>query len=63
MIKQFRHAIVEEKQTIYSWSLKPDSFVVTEPFPLDINLFNEESQWVVSLLSDFLGLDTAKFVP
>ena len=34
-----------------------------QPFPLDINLFNEESQLVISMLSQFLGLDPDRFLP
>ena len=63
LIEQFRHAIVEEKQIFYSKIIKPYIYVANEPFPLDIILFNEESQWVISFLSQFLGLDNDKFVP
>ena len=37
--------------------------IADEPFPFDINMFNEESQIVISLLSQFLWMDTYKFVP
>ena len=63
MIDHLRHVTVEEKKIFYSKSINPDIYVANEPFPVDINMFNEESQWVISLLSLFLGLDTDKFVP
>ena len=62
LIEQFRHAVVEEKQVVYSKILKPDVFVAYEPFPFDINLFNEESQLFLSPLSHFLGLGSDRFV-
>ena len=40
LIEQFIHLTIEEKQFFYSKSFNPDTFVVTEPFSLDINLFN-----------------------
>ena len=49
---------MEEKQVFYPKILKPNVFVTYEPFPFDINMFNEESQLVISLLTQFLGLDT-----
>ena len=48
LIEQFRHAVVEEKQVFYSKILKLDVSVADEPFPFDINMFNEESQLVIS---------------
>ena len=48
--------MTEEKQIFYSKNLIPKIYVETEPFPFDIDLFNEESQWVISRLSHFLGL-------
>ena len=62
LIEHFRHATVEENKIFYSKSLKPYISIANEPFPLDIILFNEESQWVISLLSQFLGLDNDKFL-
>ena len=57
-----RHDTVEEKKIFYSKILKSGIFVATETFPLDINPFNEESKWLISLLSQFLRLDTDKFL-
>ena len=34
----------------------------TQSFPLDINLFNEETKLFISLISQFLGLDTDRYV-
>ena len=36
--------------------------IADQPFPLDVSPFNEESQLVISMLSQFLGLDTDIFV-
>ena len=33
-----------------------------QAFPVDTNLFNEETKLVISLMSQFLGLDTDKYV-
>ena len=38
--------------------LKPYVSIENIPFPLDIDLFNEESQCVLSLLCQFSGLDS-----
>ena len=43
VIELYRHATIEEKQAFMSESLKLDISVENEPFPLDIDLFNEES--------------------
>ena len=37
--------------------------LTNQTFPLDITVFNEESQLVISMLSQFLGLYADKFVP
>ena len=52
-----------KKNKFLTQSLKPDVCVADEPFPSDINMFNEESQLVISLLSQFLGLDIDRFIP
>ena len=33
-----------------------------QDFPVDTNLFNKESKLVISLMSQFLGLDTDRYV-
>ena len=52
-----------KKNKFLTQSLKLDVYFVDEPFTFDINMFNEESQLVISLLSQFLGLDIDRFVP
>ena len=47
----------------FSKCFRTDVSLSNETFPLDINLFNEESKLVISMLSQFLGLDTNIFVP
>ena len=44
------HAATKEKQAFLSKSLKPKVSIENEPFPLDIDMFKEEYQWVLSLL-------------
>ena len=51
LIEQFKHVVAEEKQIFFSKSLKPEISIEIEPFSLDIDLCNEESRWVISLLS------------
>ena len=51
-----------KKNKFLTQSLKLDVYVADEPF-FDINMFNEESQLVISLLSQFLGLDIDRFIP
>ena len=58
----YRHATVEIKQYLLVKILKLDVLVENVPFPLDIDLFNEESLCVLSLLCQFLGLDSDRFV-
>ena len=53
----------EQIQVFYSKRFKPDTSIENEYFPLDIKMFNEEYQWVISLSNQFLWLDTNKFVP
>ena len=43
-------------------SIKPEISIENDHFPLDIDMFNEESQCVISLLSQFLGLNSDRFV-
>ena len=47
----------------FSKCFKTDVSTTGLPFPLDIILFNEESHMVISMLIQFLGLDTYRFVP
>ena len=63
VIELYIHAIVEVKQTFLLKNLKYDVSVSNIPFPLDIDMINEESQCVLSLLCHFLGLDSERFMP
>ena len=42
VIELYMHATAEEKQAFLIKILKPEIYVENEPFPLDIDLFNEE---------------------
>ena len=48
VIKQYRHVAAKEKHAFLSKSLKPKNSIENEHFPLDINMFNEKSHWVLS---------------
>ena len=50
VIELYIHVAVEEKQAFLSKRIKPKISIENVPFPLDIDLFNEESPWVLSLL-------------
>ena len=63
LIELYMHAIVEVKQTFLLKNLKSDVSVSNIPFPLDIDMINEESQCVLSLVCHFLGLDSERFMP
>ena len=61
LIQQFRHASIEEKQPFFFKWFRTNVSLTNQLFPLDISLFNEESQLVISMLSQFLGLDADRF--
>ena len=63
VIELYKHSFAKVKQVFLLKILKPNASIENQRFPLDIDLFNEESQWVLSLLCQFLGLDCDKFVP
>ena len=62
LIQQFWLIAIEDKQIVLSKCFKIDVFPANQPFPLDISLFNEESQLVISMLSQFLDLDAHRFI-
>ena len=43
-------------------SSKPDGEILSLSFPIDLDLFNEEAQSCVTLASQFVGLDTNRYV-
>ena len=51
-----------EKHAFLKTYFKPYILFQNHPFPVDYNLLNEETQYVITLISQFLGLDTDKYV-
>ena len=63
IIHYFRESTDESKQTLLKTCSKPDGGPIDLSYPIDLSQFNEETQWCVSLASQFLGLDTDAYVP
>ena len=61
-VQYFRESTVEKKQYFFKICFKPDVQLYNQPFPVDANLFNEETQCVITPMSQFVGLDTYKYV-
>ena len=62
IVQCFREYFVEKKQDFFKKWFKPDVNLLYQPFPIDSNLFNEETQCTITLLSQFLGLETDKYI-
>ena len=62
IIQCFREYLLENKKYFFNKCFKPDINILDQPFPIDSILFNEETQCIVTLLSQFLGLDTDKYI-
>ena len=52
----FRESIVESREAFPKSCSKPDDELVSLSYPIDLSLFNEETQWCIKLTSQFLGL-------
>ena len=53
---------MEKKEAFFKSYLKPDAQLKNYPYPIDAEEFNEETQCIMTLLSQFLGMDTDKYV-
>ena len=62
IIHYFREYTDESKEAFLKNYSKPDSGPIDLSFPIDLSRFNEETQWCISLASQFLGLDTDAYV-
>ena len=60
LIQFFRESRVERNETFLKTCSKPKSQLLNDPFPIDYDMFNEENQSLLTLASQFLGLDTNK---
>ena len=63
LIQFFRHATIKQKHPFFLKSYRSDISLDNQPFPLDVNLFNDETQIIVSMMSQFLGLDIDGYIP
>ena len=61
IVQYFRESIIEKKHDFFKSCFKPNVELQIQPFPIDANLFDEETQCVITLMSQFLGLDTDKY--
>ena len=62
LVQFFREYSVEKKENFLKSCSKFDSQVLSNHFPIDYNMFNEETQSLLTLASQFLGLDTNKYI-
>ena len=62
MVQSFYEATIEHKQYIFTTFFKPDVSLQDKALPIDTNFLNEETKLVISLMSQFLGLDTDRYV-
>ena len=63
IVRCFRESIGESKETFLKAYYKPNGEPVDLYYPIDLIQFNKETQWCISLASQFLGLDTHAYVP
>ena len=48
---------MENKEAFFKSCFKLDNHIKIYPFPVDANNFNEETHCVITLMSQFLGLE------
>ena len=53
---------METKEVFFKSCFKPNTHLKKYPFPIDANEFNEETQCVITLMSQFLGMEKYKYV-
>ena len=62
IIQFFHESTIEIKEAFMNSCSKPDGKILSLSYPIDLDLFNEESQSYVTMASHFLGLDTNGYV-
>ena len=62
LVQIFQEPLVEQKETFLKTCSKPDSQLLNHHLPIDYNLFNEETRSLITFASQFLGLDTNKYI-
>ena len=53
---------MEKKEAFFKSCFKTDTQLKIYPYPIDVGELNEETQCVTTLLCQFLGMDTDKYV-
>ena len=62
LIQYFQEETLEYKQSFFTTYFMLYVFLQNQCFPVDFNLFNQETNFVISLMSQFLGIDTDRYV-
>ena len=62
IVRCFRESTDESKETFLKACSKRNSEPIDLSYPIDLKQFNEETQWCISLASQFLGLDIDVYV-
>ena len=62
IIRCFRESLTESKEAFLKSCSKPNSEPINLSYPIDLGRFNEETQWCITLTSQFLGLDTDAYI-
>ena len=62
IVQCFRESTIEKKQEFFKKCFKPDVESLNQPFLVDAALSNKKTQCMVTLLCQYLGLDTDKYI-
>ena len=62
IIHFFRESTKENMEAFLKACSKPNGEFISLSYPIDLSQFNEETQWCISLASQFVGLDTNGYV-
>ena len=63
IIHYFRESPAESKEAFLKACSKLDSEPINLSYPIDLGQFNEETQWCITLTSQFLVSNTDAYVP
>ena len=62
LIQTFIEATTKQKQAFFNACFKPDFSLHNQAFPIETNMFTDETQSIISMMSQFLGLDIDRYV-
>ena len=62
IVQCFRESTMEKREVFFISCFNPDTHLKYYAFPIDANEFNEETQCVITLMSQFLGRDIDKYI-